>query len=303
MPSSRLMLSVLFVVSACACAARNPPPLVPAPGPPPPLRLDFRPPVDVALVETVRSSLQRGSAPQARAAEMTTVSRFTPEAGGWRLTQRVTQARTLREGKMVETPVDELLSRFSLQVRLAEDGTFVGVLEPGAARAAIRQMGLAEPVVVELERLLAPEAVEARTRREWELKYGGLYGRALEEGQKSYGVGTVALEGREVTYLLERTFAGMVLTEHGEAVVLALRCLERPGEDAPEPVREALEAARELELTPGVQCEGEQVLGRGRVLPIRRSFTLRVPVEGESWTWTVQSALESLQPLEEEQKP
>jgi hypothetical protein len=68
-------------------------------------------------------------------------------------------------------------------------------------------------------------------------------------------------------------------------------------------VRAVLEAAGRPELSPGVQCEGEQVLGRGRFLPVRRSLTLRAPVQSGEWTWTVQSVLQSLQPLEGEKTP
>jgi hypothetical protein len=112
------------------------------------------------------------------------------------------------------------------------------------------------------------------------------------------------VEAHVLTYLLERTFTGTLLTEHGEAVTFALRCVGPPGDDsAAGPVRAVLEAAGNPELSPGVQCEGEQVLGRGRFLPLSRSLTLSVPVQGEQWTWTVQSALQSVQPLEGEKTP
>jgi hypothetical protein len=265
------------------------------------LRLDFRPPTEVALLETVKSALRQGTAPGAQEVELTTDSRFTSEQGGWRLTQRVTQVSTTREGALVETPVDDILLRLSMQVRLATDGTFVDLLNPEAVEAALQEVLPEGSKAEALERFFHPEAVEARARREWELKYGGLYGRGLEEGQKSWTVGTVTLGEREVTYLLERTFTGTLLTEHGEAVTFALRCVASPGEDGP--VRAVLEASGNPQLSPGVQCEGEQVLGRGRFLPLSRSLTLSVPVQGAPWTWTVQSVLRSVQPLEGEKTP
>jgi hypothetical protein len=260
----------------------------------------------VALIETVKSSLSRGAEAGAQEVALTTDSRFTSEQGGWRLTQGVTQAGTTRDGVPVETPVDAILLRLSMKVRLATDGTFVDLLNPEAVEAALHEVVPEDATGVEaLERYFHPEAVEVRARREWEQKYGGLYGRGLEEGQKAWTVSTVTLGEREVTYLLERTFTGTLLTEHGEAVTFALRCVGLPGEGSAEagPVRAVLEAAGNPELSPGVQCEGEQVLGRGRFLPVRRSLTLSVPVQDGQWTWKVESALQSVQPLEGEKTP
>jgi hypothetical protein len=303
MRPSRSCLLPLLVLPVAACTRGPPPPLtVPASKAPPPLRLEFRPPVDSALIETATSSVRRDGAEGVQEAELTTVSRFTrEEQGTWLLTQRVRQARSTQGGLPVKTPVDELLTRVPLRVRLAADGTFVRVPEPGAFLSVLRAGKPEGRQWTALERFFAPELVEARARREWEVKYGKLSGRALVPGRHTYGVDTVSLGGREVTYLLERTFTGTLLTEHGEAAVFTLRCLGEPGEEAPAEVGEALEAAGEVTLTPGVECEGEQLLGRGRFLPVRRGLTLRAPVDGETWTWAVRSALESAQPLEEEQ--
>jgi hypothetical protein len=290
---------LLLVASATACS-RNVPSLVPEPGAPPPPRLEFRPPQDSVLTETLRSSVRRGGAPGTQDAELTTVTRFAPEQGGWLLTQRVDRARYTRDGVAVETLVDDVLTRFSLRVRLAGDGTYVRVVEPEAALAALREVAPAGQDVTLLEGFFAPEVLEARTRDDWEVKYGGLYGRALETGERSFVVGTVPLGGREVTYLLERTFTGTLLTEYGEAMVFTLRCLDAPGAEASQEARETLALAGNPELTPGVECEGEQLLGKGRFLPVRRGFTLRATWEGETWTWATQSVLESLRAPEEE---
>lgn len=296
LPSCSLLLLVL-TVAACN---RHVPPLVPAPAPPPPLRLEFQPPVTAALSETAKSSVRRSGTPGAQEAEVTTITRFTPEQGGWLLTQSLTRANYTRDGAPVETLVDDVLTRFPLRVRLAADGTYVRVVEPGAALAALKEVAHAGQDVSALEGFFAPEVLDERTRGEWEVKYGALYGRGLDPGESTYVVGTVPLGGREVTYLLARSFTGTLLTEYGEAVVFTLRCLAEPGADAPEVVRETLRLAGSPVLTPGVECEGEQLLGRGRFLPVRRSLTLRAPVDGETWTWTTQSTLESLQAYEEE---
>ncbi len=307
MPAHRLPLWVCVALAATACSTRtSPPPLAPAPAAPPPLRLEFRPPTDVALIETVKSSLRRGATSGAQEVELTTDSRFTSEQGRWLLTQRVTQASTTQDGAPVETPVDDILQRLTMKARLAADGTFVDLLNPEAVETALHEVVPEGATGVEaLERYFHPEAVEVRARREWELKYGGLYGRGLSEGQKTWTVSTVMVDAHVLTYLLERTFTGTLLTEHGEAVTFALRCVGLPREDSPDagPVRAVLEAAGRPELSPGVQCEGEQVLGRGRFLPVRRSLTVRAPVQGGDWTRTVQSMLQSLQPLEGEKMP
>ena len=154
--------------------------------------------------------------------------------------------------------------------------------------------------VAPLELLFAPESLEARARTEWEVKYGGVYGHPLARGQHGYAVGTLALGGHEVTYLLERTFSGWRLTEYGEVWVFTLRCLGAPGEKAPAAQLETLHRAGDPSLTPGVECEGEQLLGEGRFLPVRRGFTLRVKQDGDTWTWATRSVLESSRAPQEE---
>jgi hypothetical protein len=250
------------------------------------------------------SSVQRSGGPESEAheAELTTVTRFTREQGGWLLTQRVTRSHYTRDGEPVRTLVDEVLTRFPLRVRLSADGTYVGVEEPEAALTVLKQVAPAGVDVTPLQRFFAPDALDERTRGEWEVKYGGLYGRVLEPGQHSYVVGSVPLGGREVTYLLERTVTGSLLSDYGEAMLFSLRCLPPPGDDAPEPVREALRLAGNPEPTPGVECEGEQLLGRGRFLPVRRGLTLRATWDGETWTWVTRSELESLRAPEEERQ-
>lgn len=294
--------SLLLLVALASACSRKVPSLVPEPGAPPPTRLEFRPSGDEALTETLTSSVRREGAPGVQEAELTTVTRFAPEEGGWLLTQRVTRARYTRDGALVETLVEDVLTRFPLRVRLAGDGAYVRVVEPEAALEALGAVAPAGQDVSDLARFFAPEALEARTRDEWEVKYGGLYGRAWEPGERSYAVGTVPLGGHEVTYLLERTFAGARPTGYGEAMVFSLRCLEAPGPDASQKMLQALSLAGDPELTPGVECEGEQLLGGGRFLPVRRGLTLRAALDGETWTWATRSALEPPREPEEEQR-
>jgi hypothetical protein len=295
-----LSCSLLLLVALTAACKRNVPSPVPESTVSPPARLEFQPSVDSVLTETVKSSLSGGGTSGAQEAELTTVTRFTPEQEGWLLTQRVTRASYSLGGSPVDTLVDDVLTRFTLRVRLAADGTYVQVVEPEAALAALKEVAPAGLDVTPLEHFFSPEALEASTRNEWQVKYGGLYGRNLSVGRHTYAVGTVSWGGREVTYLLERTVAGTLLTEYGEAWVFSLRCLDTPGDTAPPDVRDTLRLAGNPVLTPGVQCEGEQLLGRGRFLPVKREFTLRATVDGDTWTWATRSALESPRTPEEE---
>jgi len=299
MRTHRFCVLLLLVVSTAACR-RDIPPLSLKPTASPPLRLEFLPPADSVLTETVKSSVRRDGAPGAQEADMTTVARFTADQGGWLLTQRVTQARYSRDGAPVQTLVDDVLTRFPLRVRLAADGTYVQVVDPEAARVALQAVAPEGQELLALERFFSPESLEARTRDEWEMRYGNLYGQGLSPGRSTYVVGSVPLGGQEVTFVLERTFTGTLLTEYGEVVVLTLRCLDAPVDKMTAEVRQMLWREEYPPLTAGVQCEGEQLLGKGRFLPVRRGLTLRATVGGETWTWTTQSALESLQAPEEE---
>ena len=300
-PLLPLMLLLAAPVTACHRGIASLDPVFPVE---PSVRPQFLPPEDTLLTERVSSTLRRGEAADGQEAEMTTVTRFTAEPGAWRLGQRVLQARYTRDGVPVQSLVDTVLRRVELDWRLAEDGTFVGLAEPVALAARIQDVLRREAApgldVTPLERFFAPDVLEERLRGEWEVKYGGLYGRTLTPGQRGYTVGTLPLGEGRVTYLLERTFLGTRLTEHGEALVFSLVCLGPPGATSPEAVRDTLRAAGEPELTPGVECGGEQLLGRGRFLPVRWTFTLRSEVGADTWTWATRSTLESLESPPEE---
>lgn len=301
MRALRSWVLVLLSLPVTACH-RDIPSLEPRLAAAPPPRFPFRPPEDPVLTETVNTSWGREGAPLVQEAEMTTTSSFSSEQEGWRLTQRVTRVRVSGEATPAAALVEQVLQRAPLQVRLSEDGTFVRLLEPEAARAALQAVAPAGMVLEPLERFFAPEALEARARAEWEVKYGGVYGHSLVQGQHTYALGTLSLGGHEANYLLERTFSGWRLTEFGETLVFSLRCLEPPGDKAPAAVLETLHRAGDPQITPGVQCEGEQLLGEARFLPVRRGFTLRAKWDGDTWTWTTQSALESPRASQEEKR-
>jgi hypothetical protein len=281
------------VLGACTKPASS---LVPEAGAPLPVRLDFRPPVDRALTERVQTSrtVERAGARQTEEVEMTTVTRFTPAEGGWQLVQTVTRARLMRGGAPVETVVDEVLARFPMRVRLAADGSFVEVLNADEGLKALRQVVPAGQQAGALEAFFAPEAVEARARGEWEAKYGGLLQRNLTVGQHTWAVEGFPAGEAEVRYVVERTVKGTELTDQGDALVLGLKCLDAVPEDAPAELRKEVEEAGAA-LTPGVTCEGEQVVARGYFVPMRRNLTVHAEVSGATWTLAVQTKLEMLE--------
>lgn len=326
------------MLSLTAACRRAPPPLVPTAARPPPVRLDFQPPVDRVLTETVRAVrvVERGGTAVREEAELTTETRFTPAEGGWLLAQVIPRSRLVRGGSAlgptggapsgaaqggatggssqdaaqgsapaspggatagteVDTWVDDLLTRFTLRVRLAADGTFVKLVSPESALEALRQVVPAGTDAAALERFFSPEALEARTRREWEARYSGLFRRNLTEGQRIWAVDVLPLGDTQVAYVLERTVQGTRDTEYGDALVLSLRCLDALPADAPGELTDAWETAGRPQLTPGVTCEGEQLVARGRFVPVSRELTVKATVAGEPWTLTTESKAQGLQ--------
>jgi hypothetical protein len=191
--------------------------------------------------------------------------------------------------------VDDVLERFTLQVRLAADGTFVELVDAEAAQRAVREVVPAGPEAEALERFFAPEALEARTRQEWERKYGGLFQRNLLEGQRTWTVERMPAGEDEVVYVLERMVLGTEPTDYGDALTLTLRCLDTVPPGAPKELREAYAAAGSPALTPGVTCEGEQVVARARFVPVRGSLTVRAKVGEAQWTLATESKAEKLE--------
>ncbi len=292
-----LSCCLLLSLTVIACSQRAPLSVRPSAPRPATLRLDFQPPVDRVLTETQRSvrTVERGGEALREEAELTTQTRFTPSEGGWLLAQEAPRSRLWRNGQEVPTGVADVLARFTLQAWLAADGTFVKLVAPEAAQEALRQVAPAGTEAGVLERFFEPEAMEARARREWEVKFSGLLQRNLTEGQRSWAVDMVPLGDGELTYVLERTVQGSRDTPWGDAVVLGLRCLDALPEDAPDALMDAWALAGRPTLTPGVSCEGEQLVARGRFVPVSRQLTVRATVAGEAWSVTTESRAEGLQ--------
>nr|WP_240358989.1 hypothetical protein [Pyxidicoccus trucidator] len=321
------------MLSLTAACRRAPPPMVPTAARPPPVRLDFQPPVDRVLTESVRAIrvVERAGVPVREEAELTTETRFTPAEGGWLLAQVVPRSRLVRggpaggadggatadskpgsesgatagsepgsasgseSGTEVDTWVDDVLARFTLRVRLAADGTFVKLVSPESALEALRHVVPAGTDAAALERFFSPESLELRTRREWEARYSGLFQRNLTEGQHIWAVDVLPVGDAQVAYVLERTVQGTRDTQYGDALVLSLRCLDALPADAPDELTEAWATAGRPPLTPGVTCQGEQLVARGRFVPVSRELTVKATVAGEAWTLTTTSKAQALQ--------
>jgi hypothetical protein len=287
-------LCAAVVWIACTKPASS---LVPEAGTSPPVRLEFRPPVDRAMTERVQTArtVERGSARESEEVELTTVTRFTPAESGWQFTQTVSRARMTRGGTPVETVVDKVLTRLPLRVRLAADGAFVKVLNAEEGLQALRQVLPAGQQSKALTAFFSPESLESRTRREWEAKYDGLLQRNLSMGQHTWAVEGFPTDEGEVLYLLERTLTGTELTDQGEALVVGLKCLGAVPDEAPAELQQVLEEAGSPALTPGVTCEGEQVVAKGYFVPIRRNLTVHAKVGDATWTLGAQTKLEMLE--------
>ncbi len=283
-----------LLLAACTKPATS---LVPEAGAPLPVRLDFRPPVDRAMTERtlLTRTVERGATRQSEEVELTTVTRFTPDESGWQLSQAVSRSRMTRDGAPVDMVVGEVLARWPLRARLAADGAFVQVLNADEGLKALRQAMPPGAQSAALEAFFAPESLEARARREWRAKYGGLLQRNLLLGQQTWAIDNFPTSQGEVVYAVERTVTGTEVTDQGEALVLSLRCLEALPEDLPAPLREALEEAGNPALTPGVTCEGEQVVARGTFVPVRRGLTVRAKVGEATWTLSARTKLEILE--------
>ncbi|MFP2962311.1 hypothetical protein ACLEPN_32145 [Myxococcus sp. 1LA] len=236
-----LTSSLILSLTATACSHRAPLSVAPSEPRPASVRLDFQPPVDRVLTETQRStrSVARRGETLREDVELTSRTRFTPSDGGWLMAQSVPRSRLTRNGQEVPTGVADVLARFTLQAWLAADGTFVKLVAPEAAEEALRQVAPEGTEAGVLERFFSPEVLEARARREWEVKFSGLFQRNLVEGQQSWVVDLVPMGDSQVAYVLERTVQGTRNTPLGDAVVLGLRCLDTVPEDAPDALSDA----------------------------------------------------------------
>ena len=224
-PGRLTWLCCAVLLAACTKPASS---LVPEAGAPPPVRLDFRPPVNSALTERVRTTrtVEGAGAKQSEEVDITIVTRLTPAENGWQLAQTVSQARMTRGGTPVETVVPAVLSRFTLRVRLAADGAFVKVLNADEGLKALRQVVPAGQQAGALEAFFAPEALESRTRRSGRRSTAGCSAANLMVGQHTWAVdGFSTGQGQVVRAGAHGEGTGS--RTRGDALVVGLKCLVR----------------------------------------------------------------------------
>jgi hypothetical protein len=241
-----------------------------------PLLLRFSPFAERPIEErsiTVRSERARG-APRAGVEEVEArlSSTFAPEPdGAWRLQQNITSVQVRIDGAPVENRLTQLVTRFALEVALSSEGSFVRLQNPRAASEAVGQL-FTRPEEAEAARgFFAPEAMEEGARKEWEGRFGQLFGERLTTGRALYSIERfTTASGQEQAYILVRTVQGWVETPFGRALQLGLHCLGRTDGEGGEAAREAVRGAA---LPPGglnssVRCDGRQRLFLTPFLPL-----------------------------------
>ena len=261
-PSPRaLAAAVLALALTAGCKA---PEALRLPDRAPPLKVEFQPPPSLTERFRVRRSPAAGVAPvQVEGREEL---RFAREGAGWVVSRRVLEW-TAPGG--AETPYARAVRAVVVRSQLALDGTFVRVLEPGAPAAALEAAGVTGEEARALERFFAPHEVERAEAEAWAARTAGLFGRSLAVGRPVEVAGALPLQGGgDARYVLRRTLTGSVVTDHGEALVFDLRCV--PGAAGAAPANGG----------PGpavVTCAGEQVVARGRFVPVRSRLEVRTP--------------------------
>lgn len=233
---------------------------------PAPVRIAFAPPEGVPVVErSVQTRTERARGAAAAAQESVTAvleSTFTKAGDGYVLTQRVPEIHISQNGTEVQSELAELVTKFPVTVRLANDGSFVELTNGDeietALRAAITDPQQQDAVLA----AFTPEALEQETKAEWATKYGELLGREVNVGMAWYGVETLGTSGGdELAYVLEHKLTQIRQTEHGREAVVVFSCPLAPKDAAdPAAMQRAWEERRSLPLEPTVSCAGQQIV-------------------------------------------
>lgn len=214
--------------------------------------------------------------------ELATDSSWSKDGENFVLSQRVASVTAVQDGKTVEDPLAQLITKFPTKFAIAKDGTFVRFLNPDDARKAVLEAFADPEQAAEVLSFFTPEAIEDQARIEWEQKFGGLFGRAIETEKPAYTVDGTALGQVPVLYVVERTFTGMAKTPYGEAAVFALKCVQKPEDAKDRAAYEKLMTERgNPALEPTASCEGRQVVAREQFVPVALELRLFAkPVSG-----------------------
>ena len=276
----RALVCAGAMASAALVACKSAPRPFSAPEriPPSPVRVAFRPPEGTPIVERLTTVRREGVEPEneAQAVTATLTSTFERAGDGWVLTQRLSDLRAERGGSVLQSPFLELMTRFPVRVRLANDGAFVQLANPEDVQAAIRATFPNPEDAAMVVRYFTPEAIERQARLEWDGKYGELLGRDVLPGHAWYEWDTVPLSsGTEFRYVLEHKVKEVRRGERGPELVLGLSCPASPEAAANSvAMRRLLDSRDSPGQEPTVTCSGEQVLGLDPFLPRSLQFEL-----------------------------
>lgn len=266
---------VLALLSACGPKPRRGPAFDVFPA----ARSDvaFKPPVGQKLEEksyTERTDKTQG-VNQKSTVELVTESSWSKEEGAFILSQRVTRVSATQNGKKVDDPLTLLVTKFPTKFQLAADGSFVRFLNPQDARQAVIEAFPDEDQARQVLSFFTPQAIEDQARIEWEQKYGGLFGRAIEAEKPVYVVDGTSVGDVPVLFVIERTLSGTAQTPYGEAAVFTLRCVQRAEDAKNRAGFETLMAERgNPSLESSVKCEGRQVIAREKFVPVAMELRL-----------------------------
>ena len=277
------LLAVAFVGVGCKSAPqpfKGEPDVAPAT-----VRVDFKPAAGETIVEEsfTQRTERRGQTQVQEVVRTTMESRFDRRERGWSFSQAITQIEVTHNGQRIDNPLVQLVTKFPLRVRLAEDGAFVELENPEEVTRAVQESFPNPEEAKVMLQYFAPEALEAQVRREWEGKYGGLLGREVGPGNALYQVeSTTTGDGEEIFYVVERKVAGVRTRDHGQELVLTITCPLRPDDAAlPEQMRARLDEAGTPPLNASVRCEGEQVVGLTPFAPRGTAQQVTAKVDGE----------------------
>ncbi|MFL5320868.1 MAG: hypothetical protein ACJ790_14495 [Myxococcaceae bacterium] len=240
------------------------------------VQLGFSPPIGKTLTE--HSVTDRRDTPYvngkagsevAATVELTLASSWTADGSSFALSQTVKSLKATQGGKAVDDPLAQLITHFPVKVGIASDGTFLKLLNPDDARKAVSESFTNPDEAAEVMTFFTPDAIEDQARIEWEQKYGDLFGKPLDPAKPSYTVDGTAIGETPVLYVIERSYVGTAKTPYGEAVVLDLKCVQKPEEAKDRAAYEELIAARgKPALEPTASCEGRQVIARSPFVPV-----------------------------------
>lgn len=266
--------SLALVVAACKSAPQ------PFPEPTqvqtPPSRIVFQPPLQKEVVE--RSTTTRAEQGQAGMVEesvtATMNSRFDAEGQGFKLTQAISSVEVTRNGERIDNPLVSLVTRFEVIVKLAEDGSFVELLNPEAAEKAVRETFPDARQAEEILKYFTADALEAQAREEWRNKYGEFLGRDVYQGMAWYGLeGISTSAGEEISYVLQRKVVGVRQGDFGRELVIEYSCpLKSELAQNADAMQRLLEEKGAPALDPTVTCSGEQRVALEPFMPLTNTL-------------------------------